>query len=212
MTGIDVAFYNEHRGIYSPLVEHNGILCGFWLCGQNYRNPSRLYGAYPPSYMKRIALLFPDPDVVLHLFSGDVKTGAWNKGLDFNPYPPEEDTFDILPNYNPLILGDAHNLVEVINAKWDNAKEEEIDIYDLVLADPPYGKNHEKYGTPPVNKRKVIKECAKVIHTSGHLVWLDTIIPIWAKKDGWKLRGTIGLVQSTNHQCRVITILERIEV
>lgn len=73
-----------------------------------------------------------------------------------------------------------------------------------------YDDNHIKYGTEKVNKKKVIKGCARVLKVGGYLVWLDTIMPIWAKADGWKLRGTIGLLQSTNHKVRVITILQKI--
>ena len=40
---VSIENYNANRGVYSPLVEHNGIICGFWLCGQNYRNPTQYY-------------------------------------------------------------------------------------------------------------------------------------------------------------------------
>jgi 16S rRNA G966 N2-methylase RsmD len=82
---------------------------------------------------------------------------------------------------------------------------------DLILADPPYNQNHLKYGTAPVHKIKVIKACAKILKIGGFLVWLDTIQPIWSKADGWKLRGTIGFLQSTNHAVRVISMLEKIQ-
>lgn len=207
---ISVQHYNEHRGIYSPLIEHNGIICGFWLCGQNYRNPSRLYGAYPPSYLKRMQLLFPKLThegiatvchyshyEVMHLFSGMVS----QNDKDFPGL-----TFDCKDYGCTSFLGNAEDLSTIWERGAQGLK------LKIILADPPYNsKALEEYGTPPVNKRKVIKECAKVLHPGGHLIWLDTIIPIWAKKDGWKLRGTIGLIQSTNHQCRVITILEKVE-
>jgi len=82
--------------------------------------------------------------------------------------------------------------------------------YDLILADPPYEQNHVKYGTQPVNKRKIIKMCAPLLVPGGCLVWLDTRIPMWSKADGWKLRGTIGLNQSTQHLTRTITIFEKV--
>jgi len=190
---IDIGNYNKNRGIYSPVIEHNGIICGFWLCGQDYHNATRFFGAYPPSYLKRMSLLFPDHKGfgVLHLFSGMVPKGTWKNEL----------TFDINPELDPTIVGNAEELSKYVGLKY---------AIDLVLADPPYDNNHEKYGTKKANKRKVIKECAKILSKGGHLVWIDTIIPIWAKADGWKLRGTIGMVQSTNHKCRVITILEKV--
>lgn len=195
---IDLSYYNEHRGIYSPLIEHNGIVCGFWMVGNDYRNGTSYYGAYPPSYLKRLSLLFPRPDKVLHLFSGKVKTGAWDH---LGGPVPEEETFDINPDLDPSHCGNAEHLRDICGAG----------AFDLILADPPYGNNHEKYGTAKVNKKKVVSACAEVLEPEGYLVWLDTIMPIWAKRNGWKLRGTIGLLQSTNHVVRVITVLEKQE-
>ena len=42
---VDVDNYNENRGIYSPLIEHNGVVCGYWLMGNN-TGTRRNYGAY----------------------------------------------------------------------------------------------------------------------------------------------------------------------
>jgi hypothetical protein len=194
---MDVANYNKCRGIYSPLVEHNGIACGFWLCGQDYHNATKYYGAYPPSYLKRMGWLFPDHEdfQVLHLFAGMTPPGTWATEYFMDIKPEIQKRQDV-----PVIMGDAHELSEIADGI----------NFDLILADPPYGENHVRYNTPKVNKKKVVKECAKVLVVGGFLVWIDISIPMWAKSSGWKLRGTIGMVQSTNHQCRVITILEKI--
>ena len=189
---MDASYYNENRGIASPLLNHNDILCGFWMCGNNYKNKSPLYGAYPPCYLKRMKLLFVDEFArgnILHLFSGSVNVDA----------DPRELTLDINPENHPMIVANAEEVDKYFNG----------DV-DLILADPPYDDNHIKYGTEKVNKKKVIKGCVKCLKIGGFLVWLDTIMPIWAKADGWKLRGTIGLLQSTNHKVRVITILEKV--
>lgn len=189
---ISVENYNANRGIYSPLIVHNGIICGYWLCGQDYHNKSGYYGAYPPSYLKRMRLLFPnETGWVVHLFSGKVEQSIW----------PAEITVDSNAELNPTICCDAEYISEKLNSE----------ITSLVLADPPYNNNHKKYASnKKVSKKKVIKECVKLLKVGGHLVWLDTIIPIWAKADGWRLRGTIGITQSTNHLTRTITILEKI--
>jgi len=189
---IDIENYNKNRGIYSPLVAHNGMVCGFWMTGQDYRNKSGYYGAYPPNYLKRIAMLFPESKILMHLFSGKTELGIFKSA--------NEITVDCNPELEPKVLCDAENLTEKFDEK----------TFDLILADPPYNENHVKYGTKKVNKRKVIKECAKLLIKGGHLVWLDTSIPIWSKADGWKLVGTIGLVQSTNHACRVVAIFEKV--
>ncbi len=195
---IDVKNYNDHRGIYSPLIEHNGIVCGYWLMGNDYRNPSKYYGAYPPSYLKRVRMLFPrefESGLILHCFSGEVElVGTTEERMR----QIRLDIKDGLVN-RPDVVGDAAQL----------SKYFKPGSFDLILADPPYGDNHTKYGTPPVNKKKVVQECGKVLKDGGTLVWLDTIMPMWAKADGWKLAGTIGMCQSTNHQTRVMTILEQ---
>ena len=184
---ISIENYNQNRGIYSPLIEHNGCICGYWLTGNDYRG-NGYYGGYPPNYLKRIKLLFPEVQNVLHVFCGMVQKGTF----------PHEVTMDSNPVCRPDILGDV-----TINLPTKQK-------YDLILADPPYEQNHEKYGTPRVNKKKVVKLCAESLVTGGHLVFLDTRIPMWSKADGWKLRGTIGLNQSTQHMTRTVTILEKV--
>ena len=192
---MDIKNYNEKRGIFSPLIQtDSGMISGFFLVGNDYHNPSKFYGAYPPGYLKRLSLLFPEPDIVLHLFSGMVEKGSWK------PHPAREVTCDCKEELYPDVCENAEEIQRVF----------EPGTFDLILADPPYGENFVKYGTPPVNKKKTIKRCADVLCRGGHLVWLDTIMPIWSKADGWKLAGTIGLLQSTNHQVRVISIWEKV--
>jgi hypothetical protein len=194
--GISIENYNANRGIYSPLVEHNGIICGYWLCGNDYRNKSGYYGAYPPSFLKRIKLLFPDVENVLHIFAGKTPRGTFKN----------ETMVDSNPNVNPDLCFDVEHIFDYLQPGATS----------FILADPPYDENqekyHEKYGAEnkKVNKNKVVRECAKILKIGGYLVWLDTIIPMWAKADGYKLIGTIALNQSTNHKTRTITILEKI--
>jgi len=191
---IDIETYNANRGIYSPLMKHNGVVCGYWLMGNDYRNRTQYYGAYPPSYLRRIKMLFPGEfatGMILHCFSGMVEVD----------YPDREVRLDIREDIDPRpdVVGDAKDLSLLFQPG----------TFDIILADPPYGDNHTHYGTQPVNKKRVVQECSKVLKDGGYLVWLDTIMPMWAKADGWKLAGTIGMCQSTNHQTRLITILEQ---
>lgn len=189
---LDAENYNEKRDIYSPVVMHGEIVCGYWMTGQDYRNKSGYYGAYPPNYLKRLALLLPNPKLVLHVFSGKVELGSWGKVTEI--------TFDINPELHPTVVGNAEKLTEYFDEG----------TFDLIVLDPPYLEHHVDYGTEKVNKRKVLKECAKLLIKGGFLVWLDVSIPMWAKVDGWRLRGTIGMTQSTNHATRTITILEKV--
>ena len=42
----------------------------------------------------------------------------------------------------------------------------------------------------------------------GILVWLDQVLPNY-KKIEWDIIGRIGMVKSTNHRFRVITIFKK---
>ena len=195
---MNIENYNLHRQNFSPLVEHNNAVYGFWLIGRWYNatmGGQYYYGAYPPSYLKRLGLLFPDifnVGKILHLFSGTViGDGERIITLDINPEP--------IQGIKPDIIGDA----EELDGLFSENK------FDLIVADPPYGDNYIKYGTKPINRKKIVHLCSIILKNGGFLVWLDTIIPQWAKRDGWVLRGMIGLAQSTNHAVRSITILQK---
>lgn len=60
-----------------------------------------------------------------------------------------------------------------------------------------------------IKRNTVLRECVKVLSSNGHLVWLDQVLPIY-RKDELKVIGYIGMVKSTNHRFRVITIFEKI--
>jgi len=198
---MDIEHYNNNRGNFSPLVEHNSAAYGFWLIGRWFnatRGGVYYYGAYPPSYLKRLELLFPEQfkGTILHLFSGTL-TGDGQRifSLDVNPEP--------IPGIKPDFVIDAERLDECVPENF----------FDLIISDPPYGTNHEKYGVrKKVNRKRVIHLCSKILKPGGYAIWLDTIIPQWAKRDGWTLRGLIGCGQSTNHQVRVITILQNLKM
>ncbi|MBA7642563.1 hypothetical protein ES703_50258 [subsurface metagenome] len=173
---------------YSPLVVHNDRLYGFWLIGRWYATNRQFYGPYPPSYLNRVRALFPDCERILHLCSGSLQDVRLN-----------EVTYDIKPDFSPNICDDIRNLLNHFQS----------DEFDLILADPPYEvKDFEKYSCKPFNKGKVVKECSIIVKPGGFLVWLDTMLPVFSKRD-WELYGIIGLVQSTNHRTRAISIFQK---
>ena len=152
------------------------------ILGNNYKG-SGYYGAYPPGYLKRIMALFPDmaPKETLHLFSGSLKGGL---RVDRN-----------IQN-GPTVVADATALPFK-------------PYFRLVVADPPYGSSHaRKYGFPMVNRRLVLSSVASITMPGGHLVWLDVMPPMFKKLD-WHWWGALAIVRSTNHQVRLVTILER---
>lgn len=159
-------------------------LSGVWLIGNNYRNKSLLYGAYPATYLERIMSMYEDADCILHLFSGSLPPGNYCR-------------VDLIQPAD--IQCDAHRLSEHVNLR-----------FDLCMADPPYTKaDAAKYGTPMINRKRIMNEVAKVVIGGGHLVWLDTTLPMFSKSE-WQICGFIGIVRSTNHRYRMAAIFERV--
>ena len=157
---------------------------GTWIMGNNYKVNSGYYGGYPAGYLRRIKALFPDKQHVLHLFSGKVDTEILNgKTVDIN----EENDADY--------IDDAQSLQNV-----------PVEEFDLICADPPYSvEDCEHYKTTMIKRNKVMKALGKKAVKGTHVVWLDQVLPMY-RKDEWSIEGVIGMVKSTNHRFRVVTI------
>ncbi len=154
--------------------------------GNDYRVKSAYYGGYPAGYLRRIKALFPDKQRVLHLFSGRV---------DLSALPG--DTVDINAALTPTFVDDAQTLEAV-----------PLDRYDLVLADPPYSiEDAERYQTTMIKRNTVMRALGRVSEGT-HIVWLDQVLPMYRKVD-FDIVGVIGMVKSTNHRFRVITVFRR---
>lgn len=181
------AHYNAISGFPASLfTADDGRIVGTWIMGNDYRVGSGFYGGYPPTYLRRIRALFPDKRRVLHLFSGRV---------DLAVMPG--DTVDINADLEPTYIDDAQTLANV-----------PLDQYDLVLADPPYSvEDAEHYKTSMV-KRNVVMRALQRLPVGAHIVWLDQVLPMW-RKDAFALESAIGILKSTNHRCRMVTIFHR---
>ena len=82
-------------------------------------------------------------------------------------------------------------------------------LYERIYADPPYSiEDCDHYGCCMVKRNIVFKQCLKVMKKDGILVWLDQVLPNY-KKVEWDIIGRIGMVKSTNHRFRVITIFKK---
>jgi hypothetical protein len=46
------------------------------------------------------------------------------------------------------------------------------------------------------------------LQPGAHVVWLDQVLPMF-RKDAFRIEAVIGVVKSTNHRFRVITIFKR---
>ena len=111
------------------------------------------------------------------------------------------DTLDINPDVRPTYLCDAQQ----------NLSEVPIESYDIVLADPPYSvEDAERYQTTMIKRNKVMRLLAERCQPGTHVVWLDQVLPMYRKSE-WSIVGVIGMVKSTNHRFRVITIFERLQ-
>lgn len=177
------SFYATKFPKWPPLRVDTRWLDGMWIMGNNYQT-SGYYGAYPHTYLDRITSLFPDAERVLHLFSGSMPAGNYTR-FDFKDADVNGDA-EILTTYFPP------------------------NKFDLIYADPPYSvEDCEHYGCAMVNRNAVLAECSKVIEPGGYLVWLDQVLPMFRKIE-FEMCGVIGMVKSTNHRFRVVTIFRRL--
>lgn len=182
--------YEDITGFPGSLfVAGDGRVVGTWIMGNNYRVKSGYYGGYPAGYLKRVAALFPDRRRVLHVFSGKVDLAAM-----------PGDTVDLNASMAPTWVADAHNLSSV-----------PLSEYDLVMADPPYSvEDAERYQTTMVQRNVVMRSLAAGLAPGSRVVWLDQVLPMYRKAD-WAVEAVIGMVKSTNHRFRVVTIFRRLD-
>jgi hypothetical protein len=176
----------------SLFISDDGRVVGTWIMGNDYRVKPRTpdedpyYGGYPAGYLRRIRALFPDKQRVLHLFSGKVDLAVW-----------PGDTVDTNPDLTPTFVDDAQTLQRV-----------PLERYDLILADPPYSvEDAERYVTTMV-KRTAVMRALQRVSEGTHIVWLDQVLPMY-RKDTFAIDAVIGMVKSTNHRFRVVTIFRR---
>lgn len=179
--------YTKETGFPESLfVGTDGRVVGTWIMGNDYRVKSSYYGGYPAGYLRRIRALFPDKRHVLHLFSGRV---------DLNSFPG--DTVDINAGLLPTYIDDAQTLNQV-----------PLEKYDLVLADPPYSVEDADHYQTTMVKRNLVMRALQRLAIGSHVVWLDQVLPMY-RKDAFEQQAVIGMVKSTNHRFRVITIFQR---
>jgi hypothetical protein len=180
-------YANESGFPRTLFISEDGRIVGTWFLGNNYRAKSKYYGEYPPNYLRRIKSLFPDKRKTLHLFSGKV---------DLNAFPG--DTVDINPTLDPTYIDDAQTLEKV-----------PLEKYDLILADPPYtGEDAERYGTTMIRRNDVMRALQR-LRPGAHIAWLDQTLPMY-RKDAFAIEGAIGVMRSTNHRFRLVSIFRRL--
>jgi hypothetical protein len=181
--------YHKETGFPQSLfIGGDGRLVGTWVMGNNYTVKSTYYGGYPHGYLKRMRALFPDAsgDNTLHLFSGRVDKTI----LD-------GDTVDINVANSPTWVDDAQTLTKVPLHK-----------YRFVFADPPYSvEDCDHYQTTMIKRNTVMDALGRGLKKGAIVVWLDQVLPMYRKVD-FDAIGYIGMVKSTNHRFRVISLFQ----
>ena len=176
--------YNKRFPTHPPLSYNKRWITGAWYFFRS--KAGKIYGSYPDMYLKRVYTLFPDCTEILHLFSGALESEE--KGT----------RFDISPEFQPDVCGDVRKLEDYFSPN----------SFDLVIADPPYGKeDFAKYGCEPFNKGKVTEALYSIVRPRGFMVWLDTIIPMYRGKH-WQLMGMIAFGQGSGMRCRLVNIFQ----
>lgn len=207
------AAYNAAHAGQPAVTFDRGWLVGTWLIGACYKNPNKLYGAHPRGYLERVMSMFPDAEQVLHAFSGGLTLAEADAALAKSQNQLRKSASDC-PRRNielvDLVSGEgrtptvAMDILEYCRL-WPRAGAVP---FDLVMADPPYSAADAKlYGTPMVDRKKVMRSLREVTRTGGNLVWLDQVWPMHRKQD-WRCWGQIGLVRSTNHRVRLVSFFE----
>jgi SAM-dependent methyltransferase len=178
--------YNRSFPKYPKLIEDKGWIYGVWYCGAFYK--SKLYGDYPPTFLKRTMSLFPDviPTRLLHCPSGSINGNC------------EGMTVDLIRDEKrqPKVVASADHL-----PFQDNS-------FDLVLSDPPYSKKDAKrYGTPNYPLKKSMAEFRRVLAPNGYLGLLHFYYPPFRRAD-WNMRGLIGVCTGSNRKMRMFVIFQ----
>lgn len=183
--GPNVAHWNRTFPKYPMTVSDKGWIYGVWYCGTGWTKV-RLYGQYPPGFLKRALALFPgvDESRILQCPSGTL-TGP---GTTVDAIRDDVRVPQIVADAGKIPLPD--------------------ETFDLVLSDPPYSKEDSaKYGMPTFPMKKFMAEAHRLLRPGGHLAVLDTKYPSYDRKK-WRLVGLICVVTGFLRATRIFSIFE----
>jgi len=183
-----VANINKNLPQYPKTVFDKGWIYGVWYCGRKFQK-SQLYGEYPATFFKRILAMFPniEEERFLHLFSGTMGNGF---GV----------TVDGSDKFNPNII---HVLTKDTPLPFQN------ETFDVVLADPPYSKDHAKeYVLPYPSPTLILKEAMRVLKPGGYFLLLHQMYPSY-KRGEILLVGLIAIITGFYCVTRLLSIFKK---
>lgn len=164
---------------------------GMLMLGADFKRAWDFHGAYLSGYLHRIGALFPDAEEAdtAHLFAGHVPRGPW---LRVDIYDRLASLFESTdPNFMHADIGDAGQAPPLPDGAFAGRR--------LLLADPPYhAKDCELYGCRTIDRRKCLREIARVSDPGTWLVWLDSYDPIVSRKE-WEWVGLDGNARGKIH-------------
>lgn len=167
-------------------IADKGWAYGVWYCGTSFKK-SRLYGEYPPTFLKRALALFPTAKAVLHAPSGQLEN-----------LPDGHVTMDMYADdvRKPMFQGDVAEM-----PFFDNS-------CDLVLSDPPYSEEDSRlYGCAKFPEKKFMSECRRVLKPGGHLGFLAYHYPSYRRAE-WQLKGLFAVVTGFSRRTRMFSVFE----
>lgn len=168
-------------------IEDKGWAYGVWYCGTSFTK-SRMYGQYPPTFLRRALALFPDASDVLHAPSGSL--------IDL---PASHVTLDLYDDNvrKPMFRGDC------------GAMPFKDQSFDLILSDPPYSEEDSRlYGCAKFPEKKFMEQCRRCLKPDGHLGFLAYHYPSHRRTD-WRLIGLFAVVTGFSRRTRMFSVFKK---
>ena len=223
------AWRKEKNPKWCSLVEENGWIYGYWVCGRPHGKRTLLYGEYPHSFLERTMQLFDGLDRetrLLHAPSGILTSDPamlkkyGHLGLKSTPgvtvdlvheapatFAPQERSIPGHGVYRQLVprCPQYEASVDALNCFEDNS-------FDVIISDPPYTRAEElayDSAAKPYPLKGALAEAYRVLAPGGFFAMLHTYTGPPRSNKLWATRAVIAVVPSTQmNRTRTLCILQ----